>query len=168
MRRSLRWLLAMVTFVGVAVTVFPAPALAAGCSSSGCVGHDPNYEGCDWNSVNYALYRDTDGAPIANVWNYYSYNCVANWAEASLTAAGKDRGFGLRVMIRTASGQYMCSPGPDNTGQWVEACYSGSYYYGTDFAWTDMVDGALLTHAEVCVTKPDWHGADICSPDAPA
>jgi hypothetical protein len=101
LKRKLRWLILLAVPLLVTFAVQPTPASAAGgCWTYGCLGHDPSSYGCDWGWNSYNVARDSDGVAVANLWNYYSYNCKANWAAGSLTRAGLDRGYRIQIMIQ--------------------------------------------------------------------
>jgi hypothetical protein len=91
---------------------------------------------------------------VATLWNRYSSNCNANWARVQLTSAGLSAGDSFIVSIQTTdskgAGEFMCFPGPSNTGQMIEDC-SEIQYGGSLPAYTDMVDGTNLTTATLYV-----------------
>lgn len=145
---------ATVLAVGAAVLVSAGSASAATCSGFTCHGHNPVTYGCPVSST-VTVPVDYNGVQIATLWNRYSYDCNANWGRAQLTAAGlKDR-FSFEVSITTTDShgdqELMCYPGPNNTGQLVEACPRGQTYSGSLAAYTDMVDGTNTTRAQVAL-----------------
>jgi hypothetical protein len=158
--KSRRFLLLLVlvpsTVVGLSV-VSAQPASAAGCYSYSCVGHDPQVYGCSWDTWvrNYA--HDSSGTTVATITNWYSYNCHTNWGAASLTAAALNAGHTMYVEVTTVDThgvrEFMCYPGPSDTGQTWEGCtnYPYSGYGGPYLAWTDMVEGTNVTQAAVIV-----------------
>jgi hypothetical protein len=104
---------------------------------------------------------DSDGVAVANVWDYYSYNCKANWAAGSLTQAGLDRHYRIQLTIQTwdsnspSQWELICFPGTSSdAGQNPENC-TWPPYGGPYLAWSDMVDGSNQTQASVCVWRSD-------------
>ena len=127
--------------MGVSAT----PASAATCSGYSCAGHDPVNAGCSASST-----KTTTGT-YATVWNRYSSGCNANWARAQLTSAAFNAGDSMLIVVTTtdsrSQSESMCYPGPSDTGQLNEYCYSGQYYSGSSAAYTDMVDGTHVAQA---------------------
>ena len=134
------------TIAGTVASV--SPAQAAGCFGFSCHGHDPNVEGCSVASTTQS------SSSLAIVQNRFSSNCKSNWARGALTQTGLNNGDGIQVIIETQDSQghfeFMCFPGPNNTGALIENC-SGALYRSTTFAFTDMVDGTNITEAFVDV-----------------
>lgn len=141
---------ALLGFMGAGVSA--APAVAA-CSGYSCHGLDPIAQGCSATST-----TGNSGSLVA-VQNRYSQGCNANWARAELTQQGYNNGDQFIVWIDTTDShgnwEFMCYPGPSNTGQLVEAC-SGAKIHATGWWYTDMVDGTNVTHA--CVDLYDSGG----------
>jgi hypothetical protein len=104
---------------------------------------------------------------VATLWNRYASNCNANWGRAQLTSAGLSAHdtFIVDVFTNDSRGtfEYMCYPGPDNTGEIEELC-SGATYGGSAQAFTDMVDGTNTTTADVYVYNSS--GTQIASASA--
>ncbi|MFD8479467.1 hypothetical protein [Kitasatospora sp. NPDC059673] len=145
------------TTLATAGLLVTAPtASAAGCWASSCAGRDHGAVGC-WATDVKTAYVIRDGVQLATVWNDYSSSCKANWSAAQLTQAARNAGYRLYVDIQTTDSngarEFMCYPGPDNTGSLVEACtdwpYSG--YSGSGAPWTDMIDGTNVTAARAYV-----------------
>src|SRR4029077_5387110 len=90
------------------------------------------------------------------LWNRYSSGCKANWARAQLTIAGikAQDTFWIDVYTTDSQGhkEFMCYPGPDNTGLLTEIqdCDVPTYG-GSEILYTDMVDGTKLTTADIWV-----------------
>lgn len=144
-----------------AVTAAPAaPASAAGCYGLSCHGHDPYLYGCTISSQKFAYYY-SGRTLMATVTNDYSYVCDANWAQMQLSSYAVSLGWNFQVMIEgydTANPPFyetMCYAGQgslSNTGRNFEACPNQNAPYNdswTNPTWTDMMDGHLLTHADV-------------------
>ena len=141
---------ALVTsLLGVAgIAMSAVTADAAGCYGFSCAGHDPIVEGCSVSSTK----GQSDS--LAIVQNRFAWNCNSNWARGALTQQGLSNGDSIIIFITTTDSkghsEFQCYPGPNNTGQLIEAC-SGATYRSTTFAFTDMVDGTNVTHAFVYV-----------------
>lgn len=145
-----------------AVTVAQAaPASAASCYGLNCHGHDPYLYGCTISSQKFDYYY-SGRTLMATVTNDYSYACDANWAQMQLSSDAVSLGWNFMVEIEgydTENPPFyetMCYDGPgslSNTGERFEACpiqnnapFKDSW---TKPTWTDMMDGHLLTHADV-------------------
>jgi hypothetical protein len=146
-----------------AATAGPAHAAAtptalaadAPCQGSSCAGRDPALTGCN----QYPVIRqptpvmDQLGLVTLRIWS--SATCNAKWAQAILSPTALADGYYLSVNIDTtdAAGtdEFMCFPGPSNTGLTHEGC-GVPYYKGSDYAYTDMVDGTNTATAEVDVS----------------
>ena len=114
------------------------------CWDTSCIGHDPQVYGCSASSTT------TVQNAYAILWNRYSGNCDTNWGRAQLKALALNDHFSMDVAIQTADKkEFMCVPGPSDTGQMNEYC-NGSYG-GPNISWTDMVDGSQLTTAFVYI-----------------
>jgi hypothetical protein len=152
-------LAALVLTLGAAV-VMAAPASAAGCSGVTCIGHDPDVEGCASSSITSAA-AYSGSTKLANLWNKFSAACDANWSSAQLTSAAINSGDRLFVEIttidRNGNEDFMCYPGPDNTGNTLESCwgYPNYGYCCAGYPYTDMVDGYRVTQSEVDVMDAD-------------
>ncbi len=83
------------------------------------------------------------------LWNRYSSGCRSNWARAQLSSAAVGAGYKLQIAIATKDSrgvnEYICYPGPSNTGLTYVACTSS--YTGSSIIYGDMVDGTNLTQA---------------------
>jgi hypothetical protein len=138
---------------GLAGATRATPAMAASCYGFSCHGYDPASTGCN---KYYSTYKETDGA-LASVVNWYSTGCNANWAQGWLSASAYAAGDSMIVYATTTDShnpplsEYMCYPGPGNTGKLDEFC--NGVYRGTSAspAYTDMVDGTNMTQAIVIV-----------------
>jgi hypothetical protein len=120
------------------------------CWDKGCIGHDPQVYGCS------AATTTTVQNAYAILWNRYSGNCDTNWGRAQLKTLALNDHFSMNVAIQTADGkEFMCVPGPSDTGQMNEYC-NGSYG-GPNISWTDMVDGQQLTTAYVYIYNALGH-----------
>lgn len=139
------------------------------CKAYSCHGRDPskNYYNCvaSVGSTKSATAYNSRGVALATVKNIYSYGCVANWAQGQLTQAGLNAGDVIFVDIYTTDSQghyeYMCIPGPSNTGNLKENC--SGFYGGSQLLYTDMVDGTNVTTAEVSV----WPSGTQFPPSGP-
>jgi hypothetical protein len=154
-------ILAVASLLGAGFMI-AGPAISASavsCTGYACVGHDPLKYGC---SISVTATTDAyyNGVQVAWLWNRYSKACNANWSEAQLTTAGLNAGDSLTTDIWTmdTNGNYefMCFPGPSNTGTNPENCSSCSYGACSttgngNFIYTDMVDGTKSTTAGVVV-----------------
>lgn len=110
---------------------------AAGCYSTSCYDKDPYKEGCSWSSRKLAYLTDVDGT-LAEVWNYYSYACDANWTQGQLASAGGN----MQITIYTSGESTLCYP---------DDCRS--YYNGNYVAWSNMVNGTNVTTSCVSATS---------------
>lgn len=132
-------------------SVNPTPAVS--CYGYSCHGHDPYRYGCSKSSDTTAP-ANYQGTQVATLWNWYSVQCNANWSEGALTTAGLNAGDSIIIDISTTDShgywEYMCYPGPDDTGALLEYC-SGAHYGGAATAWTDMVDGTNKTVSDLYV-----------------
>jgi hypothetical protein len=138
---------------GFAVIGTAASASAASCSGYSCHGHDPNVYGCSVSSTASAP-ANFNGTQVATVYNRYSQNCNANWGRGQLTQAGLNAHDSIIVDVFTTDShgthEYMCYPGPNNTGALTENC-SGATYGGSAAIFSDMVDGTNTATADVYV-----------------
>jgi hypothetical protein len=83
---------------------------------------------------------------VGKLWNAYSYNGNANWAEAeidySLVPANDNYGFIVVIQSQDSAKEIQCyptSPCPYNLG-----------YHGSGvIAWTNMVDGSVVADAYI-------------------
>jgi Protein of unknown function (DUF2690) len=147
-RRFVTMTLATLLLTAGVVAVVESPAAAAGCSRSTCTGHDPYAMGCSKGSHKTvsAMYQ---GVTVVRITNWYSPNCVANWAEGSLTTEGVSKH--LRVTLQAFKpdySMYMCyfNATQSNKGNTQESCESPFYNKSVN-AWTDMIDGT----GQICV-----------------
>src|SRR5262245_20308806 len=151
--RMVRMLLATLLVTGGMVAVTESPALASACPASTCTGYDPYRHGCTKGS-HQSKPVTFQGVTVANVTNWYSANCVANWAEGSLTTAGVQRGLSVTLNIGLTGVFMMCyyNVTQSDRGASFEACEL-PYYNKTINAWTDMVDGSgfICAYASVFV-----------------
>ena len=86
----------------------------------------------------------------------YRGNCDTNWGRAQLKTLALNDHFSMDVAIQTADKkEFMCVPGPSDTGQMNEYCNGN--YGGPNIAWTDMVDGQQLTTAYVYIYNALGH-----------
>lgn len=159
-RRMLRALvvpiIGMAAVLGVvapasAATAAPAIPLVS-CSGYTCHGHDPFVYNCSKeSSTSVPVYYN--GTQLATLVNWYGH-CNGNWSQGQLTSAGHSAGDSFIIDISTTDSrgnfEYMCYPGPNNTGALDEYC-SGSTYGGSAVAWTDMVDGTHITYSDIYV-----------------
>jgi Protein of unknown function (DUF2690) len=127
---------------------------AANCSGYSCHGHDPVVYGCTASSTTTAN-ASVSGTVVATVQNRYASNCNANWVRGQLTSAGVSRHYWIVVDITTTdshgTGEYMCYPGPNNTGNLNEFCSGSTYGGNTTFIFSDMVDGTNTATARIFV-----------------
>lgn len=90
---------------------------------------------------------------MAILTNWFGY-CEDNFAMGTLTSAGLKARDSFEIVIQATDvnghNEYMCYPGPSNTGSITEFC-DGSAYGGSGNAWTDMVDGTHVTTANIYV-----------------
>lgn len=152
---------ALVIAGGFAIVGMAGSASAATCYGASCAGHDPAIYGCSVTHTVSAA-AQLNGVTLATVENRYSGGCVTNWGRAQLSAAGLQAGDSIVVDVyaqdRNGVNEYMCYPGPSNTGQLQENCNcpnlsfcpSGTYR-GSSWAYTDMVDGDKLATARIFV-----------------
>jgi hypothetical protein len=153
--RRLALLLLLVPFITVALPA--SPASASGCWSYSCVGHDPDVYGCSWDTYVNGYAVDSGYHTLANLTNWYSNSCHTNWVAASLTQYSLDRGYKMYLKIQTTDTnghiEYMCYPGPSDTGALQEWCsnYPYSGYGGPYLSWGDMVEGTNYTYGTVTV-----------------
>lgn len=125
----------------------------ATCHETSCVGHDPVIYGCSVSNTT------EKGNGFAAVWGEFSNNCDAKWAQGQLTPQSLQNGYTMQVAISTNDGsEYMCVPGPSNTGMPKEFC--NSYDGASSVAYTDMVDGHLAATAIVYVYNTFHHQID--------
>ena len=72
-----------------------------------------------------------------------------------LTSAGVNDHYWIVVDIYTTdshgTNEYMCYPGPNNTGNLNEYCSGSTYGGNTQWIYSDMVDGTNVTTARVFV-----------------
>lgn len=141
--------------LGVGYSAGLAGAATVGCQGWLCAGLDPAVTvGCSVTSTTTtnAVYK---GTSVVTLWNRYSSNCIANWARAQLTSAGRSGGDSIQLEIETTDSQgtdeFMCYPG-NTSNQWTlnEGC-NGYTYSGSLAAYTDMVDGTNITTVTVIV-----------------
>lgn len=111
---------------------------AAGCYSTSCYNKDPYQEGCSWSSRKTVYLADVDGN-IAQVWNYYSQICDANWTQGQIIPPS---GGNMQITIYTSGESTLCYP---------DDCRS--YYNGNPVAWTNMVNGTNVTTSCVSATS---------------
>jgi hypothetical protein len=158
----------------IASAIFAAmPATTASASAScygySCKGHDPEIYGCNWDTATTAYAHDSTGQTIANLWNWYSFNCHTNWAAAALTAYGlsKHDQFAVSIHVTAPNGEQelMCYPGPSNTGQNPESCKGYAPYGGPYLAWCDMVEGTNVTHGWLTVLDSAGNWVDSVGAD---
>src|SRR5262249_20826293 len=119
---------------------------------STCTGHDPYNKGCTKGS-HVSKSVSYQGATVANIANWYSANCVANWAEGALTTAGVQKGLSVTLNIGLSGVFMMCyyNRTQSDQGDKFEACEL-PYYNKPINAWTDMVDGSGF----ICAYAPVW------------
>lgn len=136
-----------------AATAGRTSVASARCSGYSCHGRNPTVYDCTAASTVTAPVK-YGSTQVATLYDRYSSGCNANWGRAQLTAAGLKAHDQIIVAIATidSRGHYesMCYPGPNNTGQLIEAC-SGAGYAGSLFAYSDMVDGTNTATASVGV-----------------
>nr|BBH94583.1 hypothetical protein KTA_27820 [Thermogemmatispora argillosa] len=120
------------------------------CQGEECYGADPYTTTCgkpsSFNNVTLTAVNIWTGGPqgggtlIGQLYNYYSSACQANWAVVWLNTP-----YAISIRIwPVGSNERQCYP---------ENCTS--YYTGRAFpAWTNMVDGTLLTTA--CASLAIW------------
>jgi hypothetical protein len=129
-------------------------ASASTCFGYSCHGHDPVVYGCSASSTTTA-YASVSGTAVAEVQNRYAGNCNSNWVRGALTSAGVSRGYWIVVDVSTVdshgTSEYMCYPGPNNTGALNEYCSGSTYGGNTTFIYSDMVDGTNTATARVFV-----------------
>jgi hypothetical protein len=133
--------LAAVTAASAATHPHAGPAVS--CYADTCHGHDPVIYNCSVSST--ASSSDAN----VTVWRRWSGNCDASWARAQLSAAAISNGYTMEVAASTTNrygqDEFMCYPGPSNTGALNEYC-TGTYG-GSLPAYTDMVDSKNLVTA---------------------
>ena len=136
-----------VTSANAAVTAQAQLGVAATCYGFTCHGHDPVKYGCSISSTT------STSDNLVTLWNRYSASCNANWARAQLSPVALLLGDSMEVQVSTTdshgSFEYMCYPGPSDTGQLQEYCTG--HYGGSSAAYTDMVDGTNLATATAYV-----------------
>lgn len=129
-----------------------APPASAGCTGACLAGRDPVASNCAASSYVQDSIKDTAGHVWGTLWDKYSSGCGTNWSVAVLTQDAVNHGYSIFVDVstvdRNGAGEYMCYPGPSNTGALNEHC-SGQHYSGTAYTWTDMVDGTNCTQGYV-------------------
>jgi hypothetical protein len=134
---------------------------SASCYGYWCHGHDPIVYNCSVSSTR----STSDG--LMTLWNRYSANCNANWGRAQLSASARNAGYTLQVGIFTVDshgqGEWMCYPGPSDTGSLAEYC-NGSYG-GSLVLYSDMVDGTNLASAEAFVFNSSGQEIDYLQVD---
>lgn len=150
--RATRFVLAALLLAGSALFGAASSASAASCSGYTCHGHDPFVYNCGYyTSVSKNV--PATGTTLAVLTNWYGH-CNANWTQGYLTQAGLNAHDTLYITIDTGDSrgntEFMCYPGPDNTGQLIEDC-AGPRYGGPYTAWTDMVDGTNLTYSVLAI-----------------
>jgi hypothetical protein len=137
-----------------AATVGRASVATARCSGYSCHGRNPTNYDCTAVTSTVTAPVKSGRTQVATLYNRYNSVCNANWAEAQLTAAGLKAHDQIIVAIATVDShghyEFACYPGPNNTGQLIEAC-SGTGYLGGLLAYSDMVDGTNTTTATVGV-----------------
>ena len=140
---------------GLAVVGAAGSASAATCFGYSCHGHDPEIYGCSATTTE-TVPVTANGVRIATLWNRYSSGCKANWARAQLTTAGINAHDTFWIDAYTTDSQghkeFMCYPGPDNSGLLIETpdC-NVPPYGGSEILYTDMVDGTNLATADIWV-----------------
>jgi hypothetical protein len=118
------------TLIAVAL---PAPALAVGCTGAGCIGKEPNANGCSTGAVTLQGIRPPGGGP--QVFLRWSSTCVANWARWDDANPGA----------------------PGYWTWWVETSDGHREYpLWQNAAWTYMVNGRLWARA--CIKGLDTDG----------
>jgi hypothetical protein len=139
----------MTTTAASASAARPHVAINGGCLGTNngyyCHGLDPYAHGCTISTPvpDYTTY--------VTIWNEYSANCDANWAQGQLTAQARANGDSFQLAASTTdrygNTEFECVPGPSNTGSLTEYCYDNSYITGSGVAWSDMVDGHNVADA---------------------
>lgn len=159
--RLVSFISAVVLAGGFAILGTSGSASAATCFGASCAGHDPALYNCSATHTVSAV-AQVNGVTLATVENRFSSGCDSNWGRAQLSAAGLQAGDSLVVDVfaldRNGVNEYMCYPGPSNTGRTQESCTctnlsfcpSGTYH-GSSWAYTDMVDGKNVATARVFV-----------------
>lgn len=146
---------------GFAILGMAGSASAATCYGASCAGHDPVIYGCSASHTVSAAAK-LNGVTLATIQNRFSSGCDTNWGRAQLSPAGLQARDSIVVDVlaqdRNGINEYMCYPGPSNTGHLQENCYCpnlsfcpSSTYGGSNWAYTDMVDGKNLATARVFV-----------------
>lgn len=137
---------------GAVIAVGAPSASAATCKGDTCAGHDPNVYGCGRSSSTSAN-AASGGHTLATLVNWYSSGCNSNWSQGTLTSYAVSQHDTEIITIDTSDSdgyEFMCYPGPDNTGSDTEDCY-GYGYGGSATAWTDMVNGTDVTYSVIYV-----------------
>lgn len=147
----------VVTTASAAVASRPAAATLAGPTCHGtspsCIGHDPATYGCVISATKESANS------FGTVWEQFSNNCDAKWAWGQLTPRSIQNGYKFETAIGTSDNtQYMCAPGPRDTGSFFEYCTG--YDTGSAVATTDMVDGHKPATAFVYVFNANGVGVD--------
>ena len=130
------------------------PALAATCKGYTCHGRDPVIYSCAISS------SQSGSDDLVTLWLRQSVGCNSYWARAQLSAKAIADHYTMEVAVDSTDvkGQeeYMCYPGPGNTGDLREYCTGN--YGGPLPAYTDMVDGSYtVALAIVYVFTPSGH-----------
>jgi hypothetical protein len=140
----------MTTTAASASAARPHVAINGGCLGNNgyyCHGLDPYGQGCPISSTKTST---PSQSAYVTVWNEYSFNCDANWAQGQLTPTARAVGDSFQLAASTTdrygNKEFMCVPGPSNTGALTEYCY-GYNIGGSGVAWTDMVDGHNVADA---------------------
>ena len=129
-------LCAMGAAASAATMTHSRPAVTATCSGTGCIGRDPVTYNCSISASKQV------NDPSVTVWIRSSAGCAAKWGRAQLTGTALSNGWTMEVAVFN-SADFMCYPGPSNTGDPNEYC-TGTYG-GSLPAYTDMVASAQGT-----------------------
>jgi hypothetical protein len=157
-RRAAGLLAGILLLLGGLAAGTQSASASTGCSGFSCHGHDPFVYNCGYYTPDSAG-AYSGNTELAVLKNWYGH-CNANWSEGYLTSAGLAAHDSIIITIDTTDSrgdyEFMCYPGPDNTGALVENC-SGATYGGSSTAWTDMVDGTNITQSFIYV----YHGSTL-------
>ena len=135
----------------------PAKTLySIGCYQATCYHQDPVATNC-YRNVAYAYKADARGVPVTDshnqvigyVQNVYSWDCVSNWGEATMTNYGMQQYYTVTMDVQTLNptNEELCYPydtcGDDN---WRNG-YNGNSGWP---AASNMVNG--VQKVQVCIT----------------
>jgi hypothetical protein len=155
----LRLLIATAVAIGFGAVVAPAsPAMAVGCTGSGCVGKDPQSNGCSTGAVgvgtvHFFLPGSSSSSSDVSIQLRKSASCKARWARVVIDT-GTWSTYEIQVdrQISTPYGWY----DQNKQKRGLAALAEGTY-------WTPMVQDAASDRFRVCIgfgtAADDW-----CSP----